>query len=66
MEPGATFYTSATVRDGRSDALLQLAEIVTAYRTPTQLERILRHIPWRRLDVTGDPTGLQTFVTAVR
>ena len=66
MEPGATFYTSATVRDGRSDALLQMAEIVTAYRTPTQLERILRHVPWRRLDVTCDPSGLQTFATAVR
>jgi cyclopropane fatty-acyl-phospholipid synthase-like methyltransferase len=66
MEPGATFYTSATVRDGRSDALLQMAEIVTASRTPAQLERILRHIPWRRLDVTRDPSGLQTFVTAVR
>ena len=36
MEPGATFYTSATARDGRSDALLQMAEIVTAYRTPSR------------------------------
>lgn len=66
MEPGATFYTSATARDGRSDVLLQMAELVTTYRTPVELERILRGCPWRLIDVTRDPTGLQTFVTAVR
>jgi SAM-dependent methyltransferase len=66
LEPGATFYTSATARDWRSDVLLQMAELVTIYRDQGELERILRGLPWRRLMLTHDPSGLQTFVTAVK
>jgi hypothetical protein len=66
LESGATFYTSATARDWRSDALLQMAELVTSYRGPGELERILRRLPWRRLVLAHDHSGLQTFVTAVK
>lgn len=66
MEPGGTFYTSATARDLRSDALLRMAELVTQYRQAGAVERILRLRPWSRLSLTPDSTGLQTFVTAVK
>jgi SAM-dependent methyltransferase len=66
LEPGATFYTSATARDWRSEVFLQMAELVTIYRDHGELERILRGLPWRRLVLSRDPSGLQTFVTAVK
>jgi hypothetical protein len=66
MESGATFYTSATARDNRSDILLRMAELLTHYREPGELEPILRSQPWRRLVLARDPTGLQTFVTAIK
>jgi len=66
MASGATFYTSATARDSRSDVLLRIAELVTIYRGREQVEQILRRFPWRRLVLTHDATGLQTFVTAVK
>jgi hypothetical protein len=43
-----------------------MAELVTTYRGADELERILRTLPWSRLDVTRDPSGLQTFVAAVK
>ena len=66
MEPGGTFYTSATARDRRSDALLRMAELVTQYRSTGEVERILRQLPWSRLALARDSTGLQTFITAVK
>ena len=66
MESGATFYTSATARDWRSDVFLEMAELVTIYRGHGELERILRGLPWTRLVLSHDPSGLQTFVTAVK
>jgi len=66
MEQGGTFYTSATARDHRSDALLRMAEVVTQYRRAGEVERILRQFPWTRLSLTPDSTGLQTFITAVK
>jgi SAM-dependent methyltransferase len=66
LEPGATFYTSATARDWRSEVLLQMAELVTNYRGQGELERVLRGLPWRRLTLSHDSSGLQTFVTAVK
>lgn len=66
MESGATFYTSATAKDRRSDVLLRMAELVTIYRGPEELEQILRRWPWRRLVLRRDATGLQTFVAAVK
>ena len=66
LERGGTFFTTATARDRRSDALLRMAEIVTRYRSAEDLERILRRHPWSRLALTVDPTGLQTFVKATK
>jgi SAM-dependent methyltransferase len=66
LEPGATFYTSATSRDSRSDLFLQMAELVTAYRSAGELERVLRTLPWSRLTLARDPSGLQTFAVAVK
>lgn len=66
LEPGGVFYTSASARDRGSDFLLRTAELLTRYRTPAQLERILRQLPWRGLDMIVDSTGLQTFITAIR
>lgn len=66
LEPGGVFYTSASARDAGSDFLLRMAELLTRYRTPEQLGRILRQLPWGALDMTVDSTGLQTYVTATR
>lgn len=66
LEPGGVFYTSASARDAGSDFLLRMAELFTRYRTPEQLGRILRQLPWNGLDMTVDSTGLQTYVTATR
>lgn len=66
LEPGGVFYTSATARDAGSDFLLRMAELRTRYRTPEQLGRILRQLPWGGFDMAVDSTGLQTYVTATR
>jgi SAM-dependent methyltransferase len=66
LEPGGTFYTSASARDPRSDVLLQMVELLPHYRTANQLEQILRGFQWRALDLEADATGLQTFVVAVK
>jgi hypothetical protein len=66
LEPGGTFYTSATARDPRSDALLRMAEVVTQYRHAGDVGRILRLRPWTRIVVNPDSTGLQTFITALK
>jgi len=66
LEPGGVFYTSATARDPRSDALLKMAELITRYRQADEFERLLRRLPWRALSLTHDQTGLQTFATAIR
>ena len=64
LESGATFFTSATARDERSDALLRIAELLTNYRGPTSWSRP-SPFPWKRL-VLVRPTGLQTFATAIK
>ena len=66
MQSGATFFTSATAGDARSDVLLRMAELVATYRGPAEVERILTDLPWKRIVMTQDVTGLQTFVTAVK
>jgi hypothetical protein len=66
LESGGTFCTSATARDERSEALLRIGELVTHYRRADDVERLLRQLPWRRLELTTDCTGLQTFVTATK
>lgn len=66
LAPGGTFFTSASDRDRRSDVLLQMAELSPHYRDAGDVERILRRFEWTGLDLVRDPSGLQTFVTAVR
>jgi hypothetical protein len=66
LESGGTFYTSSTAKDDRSEALLRIGELVTRYRRADEVERLLRRFPWRRLELTVDHTGLQTFVTATK
>lgn len=66
LAPGGTFFTSASGRDRRSDVLLQMAELIPHYRDASDVERILHRFEWARLDIARDPSGLQTFVTAVR
>ncbi len=66
LAPGGTFYTSATRREGRSDALMRAFELITQYRTVDQLEGLLSELPWTRLTLATDETGLQTFVRAVK
>ena len=66
LAEGGTFYTSATDRDPRSDALMRLAELTVQYRSRETIEALLGELPWRRLSCEPDSTGLQTFVTAVK
>jgi hypothetical protein len=66
LEDGGTFYTSATGLDRRSEMLLRIAELKTNYRTLEEVSAILHELPWKRLSLARDATGLQTFVTAVK
>lgn len=66
LEPGGTFYTSASARDRRSDLLLQMVELLPHYRTAAQIEQMCRTLPWREVRVDTDKTGLQAFVTAIK
>jgi len=64
LETGGIFYTSATNFEPRSAAMLDAFELRTHYRDSTQLGALLQTLPWRNLQLTVDPTGLQTFVLA--
>ena len=64
LAPRGIFYTSATDFQPRSAAMLDAFELRTHYRDSTQLRDLLGSLPWRSLEITVDPTGLQTFVVA--
>ena len=66
LAPGGTFYTSATREEARSELMMRAFELDTHYRTSSQLEQLLRRWPWRRLMITQDDSGLQSFVVAVK
>jgi SAM-dependent methyltransferase len=66
LAPGGIFYTSATNFEPRSEAMLDAFELRTHYRDATQLGALLETLPWRSLQLTVDPTGLQTFVVATK
>jgi hypothetical protein len=66
LAPAGTFYTSATREEARSELMMRAFELDTHYRTTSQLEQLLRRFPWRRLMITQDDTGLQSFVVAVK
>lgn len=66
LRPGGTFYTSVTQHDPRSDAFLNAFELRTHYRTADEVQRIVRRLPWSRVTLTPEATGLQVFVVAVK
>jgi SAM-dependent methyltransferase len=66
LEPEGRFYTSATASDPFSALLLRIIDLPTHYRTQTHLDSILGCLPWRSVEYILDPTGLQTFVTAIK
>ena len=66
LEKGGTFYTSATAPEPLSALLLRAIDLPTTYRTREQLGETLERFPWRRVQYAVDPTGLQTFATAVK
>lgn len=66
LAPGGTFFTSATRYEKRSEAFLRAFELITQYRTTEDMARILGQFPWKRLELTQDSSGLQTFVVAVK
>lgn len=66
LAPGGIFYTSATRCEPRSEAMLRAFELNTHYRAEPELTQALASLGWSRLEFTTDPTGLQTFVRAVR
>jgi SAM-dependent methyltransferase len=66
LASGGVFYTSATRREPRSEAMLRAYELNTHYRTEPELRSALAPLGWSRMAFTTDPTGLQTFVRAIR
>ena len=66
LEPGGVFFTSATASDPLSALLLRIIDLETRYRPKPHLEAVLGVVPWRSVDYVLDPTGLQTFATAVK
>jgi hypothetical protein len=66
LAPGGTFYTSATQKEPRSDALMRAFELITRYHSAGDLVGILQQLPWSRLTLIADESGLQTFVIGVK
>lgn len=66
LEPGGTLYTSATASEPLSALLLRIIDLETHYRPQPHLESLLNQLPWRSVKYVVDPTGLQTFATAIR
>jgi hypothetical protein len=66
LEEGGTFFTSATVFERRSDFLMKAFEMKAHYRDKEQIEAILRTLPWKKIELEVDESGLQTFVRAVK
>jgi SAM-dependent methyltransferase len=66
LRPGGTFYTSATASDPVAASLLRIIDLPTTYRSRRHLESLLGRLPWRCVQYVVDPTGLQTFATAVK
>ena len=51
---------------GEHRASWRAFELITQYRTTEDLEKIPGQLPWSRLTLVQDNSGLQTFVVAVR
>jgi hypothetical protein len=66
LAEGGTFFTSATQKEPRSDALMRAFELLARYHSINDLEQVLDPLPWRRLKLVQDRSGLQTFVIGVK
>jgi SAM-dependent methyltransferase len=66
LEPGGTFYTSASAIDPLSAKLLGTINLRARYRSHAEVRAMLDHLCWRKVAYVVDSTGLQTFVTAVK
>lgn len=66
LEPGGTFYTSASASDPVSARLLGLINLRAIYRSQSDVASMVERLPWQRVTYRVDPTGLQTFVTAFK
>lgn len=64
LAPGGVFFTSASARERRSDALLRAFELDTHYRSRCAFETLICSQPWTSVVCHQDATGLQTFVRA--
>jgi SAM-dependent methyltransferase len=66
LAPGGVFFTSATVREPMSDAMLRMFELDSHYRSRPELERLLAVGRWRTVTFDLHPSGLQIFVRATK
>ncbi len=66
LEPAGTFYTSASAADPLATRLLHAINLRARYRSPSEIRSIVGRLPWQHVTCVVDPTGLQTFVTALK
>ena len=66
LEPGGTFYTSASASDPVSARLLGVINLQARYRSQSAIAALIESLPWHSVTYVADPTGLQTFVTAIK
>lgn len=66
LEAGGTFYTSASAADPIATRLLDVINLRARYRSQAEIGSIIGRLPWQHVTYVVDPTGLQTFVTAVK
>lgn len=66
LTPGGVFFTSASAHEPRSDALLRAFEFQIHYRSQGEVASLLETLPWKTVRYTVDPSGLQTFILAVK
>jgi SAM-dependent methyltransferase len=64
LRPGGRLVTTAMRRVPRSDYLLRLAELRVNYRTASELEAILRRLPFAGVSVRTDELGIQAIAVA--
>lgn len=64
LRPGGRLVTTAMRRVAASDYLLRLAELRVHYRTASDLETILRRLPFAHVTVRLDELGIQTIAVA--
>ena len=66
LRPGGVLVTSGMRGRPLSDYLLRLAEITIHHRTPGDLERLARRVPFSSVQTRTDTVGLQAIMVARR